>query len=65
MRNGKILAEGKPQTLLETYGCSTIENVFVHLSRKQMEKLTFTEQKEKEETENEDAKSPATEVGWK
>ncbi|KAK6632857.1 hypothetical protein RUM43_012596 [Polyplax serrata] len=46
MRNGKILAEGNPKTLLDTYGCPTIEDVFVHLSRKQMEKMAFMEEKE-------------------
>ena len=47
MRNGKILAEGKPQTLLETYNCTSIENVFVYLSRKQVEKSLFNEIKER------------------
>lgn len=49
MRNGKLLAEGNPRQMLETYGCTTLEDVFLHLSKKQMEGvLTLGEYKNKD-----------------
>lgn len=39
MRNGKLLDEGPPSFLLNKYGCSTIESVFLLLSAKQESKL--------------------------
>lgn len=35
MRNGKILAEGEPQALLNQFNCSNIENMFLLLSKRQ------------------------------
>lgn len=35
MRSGKLLAEQSPQLLLEQYGCQSLEEVFLLLSRKQ------------------------------
>ena len=38
-RNGKILAEGSPSELMIRYNCSTLEEVFLHLCRKQFTNL--------------------------
>lgn len=35
MRSGKLLAEESPQRLLSIYNCSSLEDVFLKLSRKQ------------------------------
>jgi len=35
MRNGRLLAEEAPHVLLSMYGCPTLEEVFLKLSRKQ------------------------------
>lgn len=35
MRSGKLLAEESPQALLSMYGCQSLEDVFLKLSRKQ------------------------------
>ena len=35
MRSGRLLAEESPQVLLSTYGCDSLEEVFLMLSRKQ------------------------------
>ncbi|KAI5715033.1 hypothetical protein M8J77_009373 [Diaphorina citri] len=35
MRSGRLLAEESPQVLLQTYGCQSLEEVFLKLSRKQ------------------------------
>ncbi|XP_059488543.1 ABC transporter G family member 20 isoform X1 [Neocloeon triangulifer] len=35
MRNGRLLAEESPHVLLSMYGCPTLEEVFLKLSRKQ------------------------------
>ncbi|KAJ9590920.1 hypothetical protein L9F63_016018, partial [Diploptera punctata] len=35
MRSGRLLAEESPQVLLATYGCNSLEEVFLKLSRKQ------------------------------
>nr|CAH7760500.1 unnamed protein product [Callosobruchus chinensis] len=35
MRNGELLAEDAPEQLLITFGCSTLEDVFLKLSRQQ------------------------------
>lgn len=35
MRSGRLLAEESPQVLLTTYGCASLEEVFLKLSRKQ------------------------------
>lgn len=35
MRSGKLLAEESPQLLLQIYGCQSLEEVFLKLSRKQ------------------------------
>lgn len=35
MRSGRLLAEESPQVLLQTYGCNSLEEVFLKLSRKQ------------------------------
>lgn len=35
MRSGKLLAEEAPQVLLQRYGCQSLEEVFLKLSRKQ------------------------------
>lgn len=37
MRNGKLLTEGSPATLMAKYNCSNVEDVFLLLSRKQQE----------------------------
>lgn len=35
MRSGRLLAEESPQVLLSMYGCQSLEEVFLKLSRKQ------------------------------
>lgn len=35
MRSGRLLAEEAPQVLLSIYGCQSLEEVFLKLSRKQ------------------------------
>lgn len=35
MRSGHLLAEEAPQVLLSIYGCQSLEEVFLKLSRKQ------------------------------
>jgi hypothetical protein len=35
MRSGKLLAEESPHVLLSMYGCQSLEEVFLKLSRKQ------------------------------
>jgi len=35
MRSGRLLAEESPQHLLTMYGCQSLEEVFLKLSRKQ------------------------------
>jgi hypothetical protein len=35
MRSGKLLGEESPQVLLSMYGCQSLEEVFLKLSRKQ------------------------------
>lgn len=35
MRSGRLLAEESPQVLLTMYGCQSLEEVFLKLSRKQ------------------------------
>ena len=35
MRSGRLLAEESPQVLLSMYRCSSLEDVFLKLSRKQ------------------------------
>ena len=37
MRSGRLLAEESPQVLLSMYGCQSLEEVFLKLSRKQGE----------------------------
>ena len=37
LRNGKILAEGNPNDLLEEFNCDNIENLFILLSTRQEE----------------------------
>ncbi|CAH1188668.1 unnamed protein product [Phyllotreta striolata] len=37
MRNGKLLAEESPQALLTMYQCTSLEDVFLKLSRKQVQ----------------------------
>lgn len=37
MRNGKLLSEGSPATLMAKYNCNNVEDVFLLLSRKQQE----------------------------
>ena len=35
LRNGKMLAEGEPDTLMNQFNCDSLENLFVTLSAKQ------------------------------
>ena len=35
MRGGILLAEGDPKSLMNQYGCDTLEDVFIQLSYKQ------------------------------
>lgn len=37
MRSGKLLAEESPHVLLSMYGCLSLEEVFLKLSRKQVQ----------------------------
>lgn len=37
MRSGKFLAEEAPHVLLSMYGCTSLEDVFLKLSRKQVQ----------------------------
>lgn len=37
MRSGKLLAEESPHVLLSMYGCTSLEDVFLKLSRKQVQ----------------------------
>ncbi|KAI2474339.1 ATP binding cassette (ABC) protein subfamily H member, partial [Diabrotica virgifera virgifera] len=37
MRSGKLLAEESPQVLLQMYQCTSLEDVFLKLSRKQVQ----------------------------
>lgn len=37
MRSGKLLAEESPHVLLSMYGCTSLEEVFLKLSRKQVQ----------------------------
>lgn len=37
MRSGKLLAEESPHVLLSMYGCQSLEEVFLKLSRKQVQ----------------------------
>lgn len=37
MRSGKLLAEESPHVLLAMYGCTSLEDVFLKLSRKQVQ----------------------------
>lgn len=37
MRGGKLLAEESPHVLLSMYGCQSLEEVFLKLSRKQVQ----------------------------
>lgn len=43
MRSGKLLAEESPQVLLSMYGCQSLEEVFLKLSRKQGSNCNVTE----------------------
>lgn len=39
LRNGKILAEGDPRSLLDEHQCSTVDDLFLLLSQKQEEDI--------------------------
>jgi hypothetical protein len=43
MRSGKLLAEESPHVLLSMYGCQSLEEVFLKLSRKQGSNSNITE----------------------
>jgi hypothetical protein len=43
MRSGKLLAEESPHVLLSMYGCQSLEEVFLKLSRKQGSSANVTE----------------------
>jgi hypothetical protein len=43
MRSGKLLAEESPHVLLSMYGCQSLEEVFLKLSRKQGSNANVTE----------------------
>lgn len=36
MRNGRILAENKPETLMQEHSCSSLEEVFLKLCRQEL-----------------------------
>lgn len=43
MRSGRLLAEESPRALLQMYNCSSLEDVFLKLSRKQGQYVPPTE----------------------
>lgn len=43
MRSGRLLAEESPRALLQMYGCASLEEVFLKLSRKQGQYVPPTE----------------------